>query len=139
MVVGQRRSPGYVLCHVTGSLVTGEATGNMELGDAQWLSPEGIDSLLAMGWLPPGRDSSRWQRRWGPEDGLAGVSREVMALLEQVYRGRSDDTVIEARRCAEASCVVHAPRAGGWSPCACQRASASVRVRAQNGVPQQTG
>jgi hypothetical protein len=100
-------SEGYLLCHVRRSLVVGEAAGNTALGDAAWMEAEDVDRMVSLGWLPPGRDGVRWQRRWDFERFPDEVAGDVMEVLRIVYRGSPSSLVMECGDCGNAACVIH--------------------------------
>jgi len=100
-------SEAYLLCHVTRSLVVGEAAGNSALGDGTWMAGEDVDRMVSLGWLPPGRDGIRWQRRWDFERFPDEAAEDVLRVLQVVYRGSPARLVIDYRGCGDASCAIH--------------------------------
>jgi T3SS (YopN, CesT) and YbjN peptide-binding chaperone 3 len=117
-------SEAYLLCHVTGSLVVGEAAGNTALGDAAWMEGADVDRMVALGWLPPGSESVRWQRRWDLERFPDEVVECVIEVVRVVYRGSPACLVIESRGCGDAACAVH-----GRDDLRVRRSRAVVRIR----------
>jgi hypothetical protein len=114
LTVGVRDLPQAVLCHVTPELVVAEASAGPP-GMADALSPSAVDRLVYLGWLPPGRESPRWQRRWLIEESGAAVVAGVLAVTSQVYGAPDDQLWFNVGPCGDAACVVHAEQRWGSS------------------------